>query len=79
MREKISLNGEWEYIFRENASFPPKDSKWEKTNVPGYLTGYGHLFAWFRKNIIIPSSMQDKRIYLSFSGVKMVFSDIFEW
>src|SRR3972149_11851083 len=70
IREEISLNGEWNFILQENDNLPLKNSKWEKMNIPGYLTGYENSFAWFRKTITIPSSMQGKIIFLNFSGVK---------
>jgi hypothetical protein len=69
-RQKLSLNGPWQYRLVEDLSTPvPKDG-FAPCDVPGYLDGIDYRRAWFRRTFDVPESMQGMRLKIHFGGVK---------
>ena len=69
-RERVHLDGAWEHAKVSSLTYPPAVTHWQPITVPGYLHGYNHERAWFRRRFVLPASMAGHRIKLRFGGVK---------
>jgi beta-galactosidase len=81
---KQTINSNWDFFKGDIEGFPGKTTdsiKWEKVSIPhswnvndvtddepGYYRGIG----WYKKTLYIPSSWNNKSIYLYFEGANQV-------
>src|SRR3954454_17637934 len=79
-RAKISINSNWRFLKADvadasNASFD--DRKWQTVSLPHTWNasdpfddepGYFRGACWYRRNLAIPSTAKDKRLFLYFEG-----------
>jgi len=69
-RERVGLDGSWEFVKVGSLEDAPPVSGWRAIEVPGTLKGHNYEQAWFRRTFDVPASWAGRRVWLEFGGVK---------